>query len=498
MLLTRGTSPAWADAATLILSSDVTAVAVALLLLVSWAAAGALRVRAAIPTAPTLTCLSAGPLVHVGLPTRWTRTPTGEPAGLVAAAAGVSLMAIGPASAGALVFLLARGHTPLGLNAATVVGGAAAAGAAVAVTVARDRYRSRSAANRWLARRGPHLGVATLLGEFGLSLATAATAIALTHTEGTVISALEVVAAATIARLLTLLRHPPGGLLVADAVLVGLLMGVGASAGSALATVILWRLGMLIVSLGSGLVMRRLPVPVRMDLAPVDHPTGSTIGAVVHRSVFALLATLPESVARRLRNLVFHILFSLADDPWQYSTMPYEARKRAWLVSSVDPQASAIVEVGCADGHNLRALTEAHPNARVIGLDISARAVHAARERCAGLSQVDVIHTDIRRAAPALLKAGVGRVDALVLSEVLYYLGTAEQVEAELRNLRAVMADQSLVVLLHPSADAQRLHAAAFRALEATVQHRHHIPDPARPVLLERGRTRPGSEQQNC
>lgn len=498
MLLTGGTSPVWADAATLILSSDITAVVVALLLLVSWAAAGAIRVRAAIPTAPTLTCLSAGPLVHVGLPTRWTRTPTGEPAGLVTAAASVSLMAVGPASAGALIFLLARGHTPLGLNTPTVAAGAAVAGAAAAVTVARQRYRSRSAAHRWLARRGPHLGVATLLGEVGLSLATAATATALTHTEGTVISALEVLAAATVARLLTLLRHPPGGLLVADAVLVGLLMGVGASAGSALATVILWRLGMLIVSLGSALLMRRLPAPVPMDVAPVEHPTSSTIGAVAHRTVFRLLATLPKSVARRLRNLVFHILFSLADDPWQYSTMPYEARKRAWLVSSVDPHASTIVEVGCADGHNLRALAQAHPHARVIGLDISARAVHAARERCAGLPQVTVIHTDIHRAGWALSDAGVGRVDALVLSEVLYYLGAAEQVEAELRNLRAVLADQSLVVLLHPTADAQRLHAAAFRALDATVQHRQHIPDPARPILLEQGRTRPGVEQRDC
>jgi hypothetical protein len=134
----------------------------------------------------------------------------------------------------------------------------------------------------------------------------------------------------------------------------------------------------------------------------------------------------------------------------------------------------------------------------VVGLDISARAVHAARQRCAGLSQVNVIHTDILGAARALSDAGVGRVDALVLSEVLYYLGAAEHVEAELRNLRTVMADQSLVILLHPTADAQRLHPAAFRALDATVQHRHYIPDPTRPILLEQGRTRAGSDHQAC
>lgn len=490
MTSTAELTAAWADAADLVVSSDVMAVVVTILLIATWAAAGAIRVRAAVPGAPPRTCLAAAPRLMLDLPGRPGRPAGGAnaTAGLGAAASSVSLLVLGSGAAGALTLLLTRGHVPPGFSAVGAASAVALLAAAVSGVVVRQAHQSKEVTGRWLTSRGPHLGLAALVGELALAGSVAAAALALGHTEGIDLSGLEVFAAATVARLLTLLRHPVGGAGVADAVLAGLLLGIGSSAAVAIGTVVLWRVGMLAGWAASSLMARHLTAPLESVVAQTPEPSGSALGELLHRSAFQIVAALPDPLARRTRRLVFQAMFSGSDDPWQYDTMPYEVRKRAFLVASVPPGARTILEVGCAEGHNLRAWGEALPDARVVGLDISARAVATARQRASHLPNVSVFESDLSGAVATLTQAGAGGIDVVVLAEVLYYLGRPHDVRRQLEPLAGVLAPGCLVVLLHPAADAKALHAAAFAALGAHAETSTVMPDDARPVVLETGR----------
>jgi trans-aconitate methyltransferase len=204
-------------------------------------------------------------------------------------------------------------------------------------------------------------------------------------------------------------------------------------------------------------------------------------------------------VARRGRRLIFQAKFAGSDDPWQYETMPYEVRKRSLLVASVPPSATAILEIGCADGFNLCAWGEARPSARVIGLEISPRAVEAARRRAQHLPQVTAVETDISGAVKALESARAPRFDVVVLAEILYYLGGPADIRRQLQPLTSLLAPECLIVMLHPTRDAEALHAAAFAALEASVETRNVVPDPERPYVLQSGhRTTAASSEGPC
>lgn len=218
--------------------------------------------------------------------------------------------------------------------------------------------------------------------------------------------------------------------------------------------------------------------------------TWSKFGDAAHRRAYWLLAGLPVSLARFGRHLTFQTHFSRSDDPWRYATSDYERRKRDVLVSAVPAGAETIVEVGCAGGHNLLALARRHPASRVIGLDISGRAVQAARRLVASQPNVHVAQSDVVRAADVLRQLRVTRVDTLVLAEVLYYLGNPAQVMTELRRLRPMVTHDGHVVLLHPRPDAARLHGPALSALRAQRQLRLHVDDLVRPFVVDVGAVR--------
>lgn len=155
--------------------------------------------------------------------------------------------------------------------------------------------------------------------------------------DGENLSPLEAFAAASAARILTLLRFPPAGLVVSDAVLAAPLIGVGASPGAALATTALWRLGMLGAWSASALGRTRRHAGPGEGPTPPNTPTGSVLGELVHRTAFRLLASMPPTLARRARRLAFQWLFTVSEDPWQYAALPYEARKRGTCSTRSDP-----------------------------------------------------------------------------------------------------------------------------------------------------------------
>jgi len=497
----------WAQALLLLWDSNVMAVVTLATTASIWALVGAAQRRALTPRLPMWACATVGSVEAIpalrslfsqggqrgrsetrgsGHGSHWAAalTPSAAAAWLTRAVV-VALLSVC-----AVILLGAYGHLP---RAGTDDGAALLTASAWLALVGTGwglyvRRRARDSAvakitRTLLARRGPHALVVALVAEIALGLAVALAAVALTHTTGSAVPGVpEVVAVAVLARLFTLVPSPPFGLGLADGVLVLGLTLVNLSMEVAIATTLVWRVTGLVVIAAGFLAARNQRPHVESGLV-TPTPTDSRLGRHVHRAVFALIALLPGRLASVARRRLFDTMFGLADDPWDYGVMPYEQRKGAQLTASIPPGAGVIVEVGCADGHNVAALARLHPGSKVIGIDISERAVAMATRRIRSHTNAMVVRADARSVTEALHEFR-GQVNVLVLSEVLYYLGTGSQVQQALTATRRLLSPDATVVLVHGTYDAQRLHAPACIALGVTRLTDTVVDDPDRPYTL--------------
>lgn len=118
------------------------------------------------------------------------------------------------------------------------------------------------------------------------------------------------------------------------------------------------------------------------------------------------------------RAAVFDALYARDADPWSFLDSAYEAEKYAATLTALSrPRYRATLEVGCSIGVMTARL--AVRSDRVVALDVSAVALTAARERCAGLA-VEFVRTEVPGGWPS------GSFDLIVLSELLYFLRCAE------------------------------------------------------------------------
>lgn len=482
-----GTAP-WTQALLLVWDSDVMAVLATAVFVSVYVVLGAAQRRAITPGLPMLACARVGALdalrAHRSLnqPGPRGRSKAGDlgndthrDTALTSSAAALWISrAVGvmSLSIGAVVVLGGFGHLPrAGTASGTAVlvatGWLALVGAVWGLHLGR-RMRGlpfTKATRAVLARRGPHALVVAVGGEVALGLAVALVAVVLTHTTGGAAPGVpEVIATAVLARLFTLAPFPPLGLGLADAILVFGLTWVNVPMGVAIATTLVWRVtGLAVIAVALASVRSRQPNLVSAGQLAVK-PTDSRLGRLVHRTWFALLALLPRRVAGWARRRLFDAMFGMADDPWDYAGMPYEQGKQAQLAAAIPSGALVIVEVGCADGHNLAMLARLHPGSKVVGIDISERAVATSTRRVRDQPNAMVVRADARSVADALHEFR-GKVDVLVLSEVLYYLGTDRQVQRALTPTRALLGPAAAVVLVHGAYDAQRLHVPACAAL---------------------------------
>ena len=114
----------------------------------------------------------------------------------------------------------------------------------------------------------------------------------------------------------------------------------------------------------------------------------------------------------------FDAMFAESSDPWKFASRWYEERKRALTLACL-PQAryASAYEPGCANGELSAALATRCD--RLLVTDGSARAVELARQRVAGLPQVELRQAWLPDQWPN------ERFDLIVLSEFLYYLAPA-------------------------------------------------------------------------
>ena len=498
----------WTQAVLLMWNGDMMAVVAVVVCASVWVLVGAAQRRAITPRLSLWACATVGsgdellahrsliaPSGSRGRSAAWgSGDDTHWAAALIPSTAAAWLtkaVAVALLSIGAVIVLGASGHLPRAGTVDTTAVLMAAAWLAVAGAVwalhVRRRVRNSpvtKATRAVIARRGPHALVVAVVGEIALGLAVAFVAAVLTHTAGSPAPGVaEVVAIALLARLFTFVPLPPMGLGLADGILVFGLTLVNVPMEVAIATALVWRVtGLAVITVGF-LAARRLRPHVASAGEVTATPTDSRLGRFVHRAGFALLALLPGRLASVARRRLFDAMFGLADDPWDYALMPYEQRKQAQLAAAIPSGAGVIVEVGCADGHNVAALARLHPGSTVIGIDISERAIATAARRVHSHTNAMVVRSDARSVADALDEFQ-GQVNVLVLSEVLYYLGTSPQVQQALMPARALLSPDATVVLVHGAYDAQRLHEPACTALGVVRVADTVVDDPDRPYIV--------------
>jgi trans-aconitate methyltransferase len=142
----------------------------------------------------------------------------------------------------------------------------------------------------------------------------------------------------------------------------------------------------------------------------------------------------------------FNTLYRQDIDPWHFRTSEYERRKYAETLAALPrDRYEHIIELGSSIGE-LSVLLGARAE-RLTGVDTSDVAITAARKRCAGMSHVAFEQAQLPQGEWAT-QAGA---DALVISEVLYYLSSEELAVMTQRMSRlATMAD---IVLVHWTGD---------------------------------------------
>lgn len=116
----------------------------------------------------------------------------------------------------------------------------------------------------------------------------------------------------------------------------------------------------------------------------------------------------------RLGRRYFEDLYAGDGDPWRFASSSYERDKyRRTLAVLGDRRFADALEVGCSIGVFTELLASRCDVLEAV--DVSARAVHAARKRTAGLEGVTVQRRELPEEAPE------GPFDLIVCSEVLYY-----------------------------------------------------------------------------
>ncbi|PSB45447.1 glycosyl transferase family 2 [Cyanosarcina cf. burmensis CCALA 770] len=140
----------------------------------------------------------------------------------------------------------------------------------------------------------------------------------------------------------------------------------------------------------------------------------------------ALKSPLHKSRAENLR-ADFETLFAKQADPWKY-TSPYEQKKYEQTLELLpSTRLEQVLEIACAEGHFTIQL--APRVGSLLAADISQLALERTAERCAGLENVRFQQFD-------LTKDPIGdRFDLIICSEVLYYIGGLDRLQAFARKV---------------------------------------------------------------
>lgn len=137
----------------------------------------------------------------------------------------------------------------------------------------------------------------------------------------------------------------------------------------------------------------------------------------------------------------FEAVYQGSDDPWNFATSDYEARKYAATLDALprEKYASAF-EIGCSIGVLTAQL--AKRCGQLLAIDVNDAALAQARERCREFSHVSLAKMFVPEEFPAK------NFDLIVVSEVGYYLSAPDWERAQ-NEIVNHLNPQGDVVLVH-------------------------------------------------
>ncbi|MDI3194036.1 bifunctional PIG-L family deacetylase/class I SAM-dependent methyltransferase [Pseudarthrobacter sp. AL07] len=152
-----------------------------------------------------------------------------------------------------------------------------------------------------------------------------------------------------------------------------------------------------------------------------------------------LVPSPPHSSADAQR--IFDAVHAKSDDPWAYTTSWYERRKRTLTLAAL-PQETYFsgLEIGCSIGTLTAELATRCTS--LLAVDASGTALELAARRLAPFPGVSTRHLTLPADWPG------GRFDLVVVSEVGYYLSTAE-LEVLLQRIQESMMPGGTLLLCH-------------------------------------------------
>ena len=178
---------------------------------------------------------------------------------------------------------------------------------------------------------------------------------------------------------------------------------------------------------------------------------------MAHRWLIGPLATRVSRVLGRglYRRGYFELRYRRRD-PWKYLSSDYKRERHERMLTwcrLLQPQ--RVLELGCSEGVFTAAL--AAFTAEVVGLDISARAVARAKERCTAFPGAQIEQLDVLQELPS------GLFDLVVCTEVLYYLEPRTLGNLRDRVVERVRPGGNLL-LVHCWPQAEMFHHEVFAA----------------------------------
>ena len=147
------------------------------------------------------------------------------------------------------------------------------------------------------------------------------------------------------------------------------------------------------------------------------------------------------SQKQTLTEKYFEDVYAAKDDPWDFTTSEYEAKKYAVTIDALPRENYAnAFEIGCSIG----VLTEklAAKCGKILAIDVSEKALAQARERCENLPQITFEKMSVPQEFP------VEKFDLILVSEVGYYLAP-EDWQTATEKLLAHLTESGHIALVH-------------------------------------------------
>ena len=186
---------------------------------------------------------------------------------------------------------------------------------------------------------------------------------------------------------------------------------------------------------------------------------------------------------KRFNREYFENLYGRSRDPWSYETSSYERNKyERTLEVLAHRRYHRALEVGCSIGMFTAMLAPLCDE--LLAVDISEKAIVAARERLANFAHVSVERRTLPEEMPE------GPFDLVVASEILYYLPTDIMLVA-LRRFEEVLSPGGVLITANARPKRRRRAAEKIRPLflrRLVLRDRPLLGEKVHEILLEHTR----------